>query len=192
MRIISGGQTGADQGGLDASIALEAQGLLPPHGGTCPRHRRSEDGRIPLKYNLQEHSSPQYPPRTAKNVADADVTLVLFRGKYGVGSKLTLDIAKRTGKNAMALDITYEDCLPLVAGIVYGAIHRAKKEGREAVINIAGPRESSDPGLQAAVKEFLIKALTTPFGYYPAVLSPAEPTGSVGKDSRNTGDPGSV
>ena len=34
-RIISGGQTGADRGGLDAAIEL---GI--PHGGWCPKGRR--------------------------------------------------------------------------------------------------------------------------------------------------------
>ena len=43
--IWSGGQTGVDQGALDAAIAL---GI--PHGGWCPKGRRSEAGPIPLKY----------------------------------------------------------------------------------------------------------------------------------------------
>ena len=41
-KIISGGQTGADRGGLDAAIALNV-----PHGGWCPKGRRAEDGGIP-------------------------------------------------------------------------------------------------------------------------------------------------
>ena len=38
-RIISGGQTGADRGGLDAAIACNI-----PHGGWCPKGRKAEDG----------------------------------------------------------------------------------------------------------------------------------------------------
>ena len=45
-KIVSGGQSGADQGGLDAAIEL---GI--PHGGWCPKGRKSEDGVIPDKYN---------------------------------------------------------------------------------------------------------------------------------------------
>ena len=41
-KIVSGGQTGADRGGLDAAILLGV-----PHGGWCPKGRKSEDGVIP-------------------------------------------------------------------------------------------------------------------------------------------------
>ncbi len=39
-RIVSGGQTGADQGALDAALALNH-----PCGGWCPEGRLSETGR---------------------------------------------------------------------------------------------------------------------------------------------------
>ena len=41
-KIISGGQTGADRGGLDAAIHCQR-----PHGGWCPKGRKAEDGIIP-------------------------------------------------------------------------------------------------------------------------------------------------
>ena len=37
IKIISGGQTGADRGGLDAAIDLGIE-----HGGWCPLGRKSE------------------------------------------------------------------------------------------------------------------------------------------------------
>ncbi|HPN84875.1 MAG TPA: putative molybdenum carrier protein, partial [Victivallales bacterium] len=52
VKIVSGGQTGADRGGLDAAIAL---GI--PHGGYCPKGRLAEDGTVPAKYNLTETGS---------------------------------------------------------------------------------------------------------------------------------------
>lgn len=60
-RVISGGQTGADRGGLDAAIDL---GL--PHGGFCPKGRRAEDGVIPGRYQLEETESADYTERTRK------------------------------------------------------------------------------------------------------------------------------
>lgn len=54
-KIISGGQTGADRGGLDAAIAL---GI--PHGGWCPKGRRAEDGKVPKRYRLRETSGANY------------------------------------------------------------------------------------------------------------------------------------
>ena len=55
-RIISGGQTGADRGGLDAGrdLGLEI-------GGFCPAGRRAEDGRVPEIYPLVELPSAAYP-----------------------------------------------------------------------------------------------------------------------------------
>src|SRR3982074_1895430 len=58
-KIISGGQTGADRAGLD--FAIEA-GL--EHGGSVPRGRIAEDGRIDDRYNLIELSTGSYPART--------------------------------------------------------------------------------------------------------------------------------
>jgi hypothetical protein len=44
-KIISGGQTGADQAALDAAIKL---GI--PHGGWIPKGRLTEKGTLPDKY----------------------------------------------------------------------------------------------------------------------------------------------
>jgi len=55
IRIISGGQTGADQAALDAAIAL---GL--PHGGWLPRGRKTESGPLPPHYSLRELRSARY------------------------------------------------------------------------------------------------------------------------------------
>jgi hypothetical protein len=42
-RIVSGGQTGADRGGLDAALYCRL-----PHGGFCPKGRRVEGWRLLL------------------------------------------------------------------------------------------------------------------------------------------------
>jgi len=70
-KIISGGQTGADRGGLDAAIHC---GL--PHGGWCPKGRKAEDGLIPSKYQHKEMESSGYLPRTQANVFDSDATVI--------------------------------------------------------------------------------------------------------------------
>ena len=51
-KIISGGQTGADRGGLDAAIHYHW-----PHGGWCPKGHKAEDVSIPSKYHLHEMTS---------------------------------------------------------------------------------------------------------------------------------------
>lgn len=81
-KIVSGGQTGADRGGLDAAIEL---GI--PHGGWCPKGRKSEDGVIPEKYLLKEMSSADYLKRTEQNVVDSDATVIFTYGQPTGGSK---------------------------------------------------------------------------------------------------------
>jgi hypothetical protein len=66
-KIISGGQTGADQAALDVAIKLNI-----PHGGWIPKGRKTEAGLLPEKYQLQEMTSVSYPLRTEKNVIDHD------------------------------------------------------------------------------------------------------------------------
>jgi hypothetical protein len=55
-KIISGGQTGADQAALDVAIDHNI-----PHGGWCPKGRLAEDGIIEHRYQLQETSTANYP-----------------------------------------------------------------------------------------------------------------------------------
>ena len=66
IKIVSGGQTGADRGGLEAAIYCGV-----PHGGWCPKGRKAEDGHIPGKYNLREMDTADYLARTKANVLDA-------------------------------------------------------------------------------------------------------------------------
>jgi hypothetical protein len=58
QKIISGGKTVADKGGLEAVIEL---GI--PLGGWCSKGRIAEDGKIPEKYKLEEMSNKViFPP----------------------------------------------------------------------------------------------------------------------------------
>ena len=70
-RIVSGGQTGADRGGLDATIYCNL-----PHSGWCPKCRKTEDGRIPDRYHVQEMGSADYLIRTEADVRDSSATVV--------------------------------------------------------------------------------------------------------------------
>jgi len=81
-KIISGGQTGADQAALDAAIEM---GI--PHGGWIPKGRLTEAGPLPEKYNLQEMPSKDYLKRTQQNVLDSDGTLFFSHGDLTGGSK---------------------------------------------------------------------------------------------------------
>ncbi len=149
-KIISGGQTGADRGALDAALALGK-----PCGGWCPKGRRAEDGRIPDRYPLQEHVSSAYQARTEANVLDSDGTLVFCRGKPAGGTALTIRLASRHKKPCLVVSLDgTTDTEEMVRHIRrWGKTHGIR------VLNVAGPRESEKPGIQAAVTSVMREVL---------------------------------
>ena len=142
QKIISGGQTGVDRAALDVALAM---GIAC--GGWCPRGRRAEDGTIPGHYPLRETDSNKYPVRTARNVRDSDGTLVLTRGDPDRGTALTRDLAMKYQKPLLVVDL---DNPPEPAEVLTWA----RQQGIRA-LNVAGPRESSCPGIQQRATDFL-------------------------------------
>lgn len=151
-RVVSGGQTGADRGALDAAMAL---GL--DHGGWCPRGRRAEDGRIPMRYRLQETESRDYPVRTERNIVDSDATLIIGRGPLTGGSALTARLARARGKPLLCVDLAHERDIGHAADIV----RRWLTQHAVVVLNVAGPRASHCPGIADEVLVLLERALAS-------------------------------
>lgn len=146
-RIISGGQTGADRGALEAAIELGIE-----HGGHCPAGRRAEDGRIPERFRLMETESSDYAVRTERNVLDADGTLLVTRGTPTGGSALTAALARKHERALLHLDLAREaDPVAIVREWV-----AARGIG---CLNVAGPRESGCPGIAQDVRALLVNAL---------------------------------
>lgn len=106
-KIISGGQTGVDQGALDGAIHCSIT-----HGGWIPAGRKTECGPLPEKYNMQEMKSSFYPDRTRQNIIDSDATLIISRGSLSGGTALTYKIAKELGKPLCHVDL--QRCLSVM------------------------------------------------------------------------------
>lgn len=145
-RIVSGGQTGVDRGALEAAIAL---GIA--HGGWCPRGRLAEDGSIPSRYDLVENESSNYKVRTTQNVEDSDATLILHKRPLSGGTLLTKRVAARLHKPYASFEIDDRNA---------DRIRDWMQEIRPLVLNIAGPRESLEPGIEIESAEFLIRVLS--------------------------------
>jgi hypothetical protein len=145
--IISGGQTGADRGALDAAIEL---GI--PHGGTCPKGRPAEDGTIPPKYRLKESSSKDTAERTEANVQSADGTLICTFGRLTGASKITAEFGRRHGKPVLHLDLNAE-----ATDYAVKCVREWLAEHDVKVLNVAGGRESESAGLHGAVKDLLTR-----------------------------------
>jgi hypothetical protein len=146
-KIISGGQTGVDRGALEAALEL---GI--PHGGWCPRGRFAEDGRISEQYDLQELDSSDYAARTEKNVVESDATLIGCRGSLSGGTLLTYRLADQHGRPCKVVDLSE----PLDAADVRDWL----AEHQIAILNVAGPRESQNPGIGRQMQEALVELLS--------------------------------
>jgi len=146
VRIVSGGQTGVDRGALDAAIALAI-----PHGGWCPRGRLAEDGTIPDRYEMTESDSPHYASRTRQNVIDSDATLILHRGPLSGGTRLTRHLAQSQSRPYLAITLpgNTKDQQRARRWLIVNQVH---------TLNVAGPRESTSPGIAQEAATFL-KAL---------------------------------
>jgi len=140
-KIISGGQTGADQAALDAAIKL---GL--PHGGWIPKGRPTEDGKFSDKYKLREMPTKSYPKRTEQNVIDSDGTLIITHGKLTGGSKLTQKVAKKHDRPCIHINLN-ETLLFMASSEINSWII----ENGIEVLNVAGSRASKDPKIYKEV-----------------------------------------
>lgn len=154
-KIISGAQTGADRGGLEAALEL---GLA--RGGWAPRGWRSEDGEIPEVYRagMRESHASAYSARTAQNVHESDGTMILSFGELPVdsGSMLTVQLARKMQKLCRALRIPIDgelEAFPIRYTLEWIL------DNRIIVLNVAGPRESREPGIQLAARRALVAML---------------------------------
>lgn len=154
-KIISGGQTGADQGALEAGKEL---GLKT--GGYMPRGWRTDTGPRPdmeAKYDMREHGSPTYPPRTRLNVQDADATLI-FGDPTSPGCRLTISCAVRASRPHLVVYWRGSIFAPIVHS--YGEqLQKFLIEHDVKILNVAGNRESRTPGIHDAARDFLIATL---------------------------------
>ena len=145
MKIISGGQTGADRGALDAALEVGID-----CGGTCPAGRKAEDGVIPVKYPLTELDSTVYSHRTRKNVIDSDATLIIHFGQLQGGTAFTRQCSIDENKPYLVIDASKESL-----NIQTQYILDMLAEHDVKVLNVAGPRASKVPTAQEHTKRLL-------------------------------------
>ncbi len=155
FKIVSGGQTGADRGGLQAAMDI---GL--DWGGWAPKGWRAEDGTIPSCYREKMHEigSSNYLVRTRRNVADSHATLIVTNTYPLSGGTLkTRHFCEEMMRSHLVVAIDENDAV--------GKVQRwlAQFFGQEHpipfVLNVAGPRESKAVGIQESTRRLLIEAL---------------------------------
>ena len=141
-KIVSGGQTGVDRAALDFALANGVR-----HGGWCPKGRRAEDGVLDEKYNLHETPRRDYRQRTRWNVRDSDGTLIIINLELSGGTRYTLEVARKLDKSVLVVE--------------EGGCGKEKEvlewleRNDVQVLNVAGPRASSEPGIYKKTLELL-------------------------------------
>ncbi len=150
-RIISGGQTGVDRTAL--MVAREYGYAI---GGWCPPGRIAEDGAIPDDFPLTEtpdDASPDTPDvprsqRTQWNVRDSEGTLILtMQGVTCAGTQATLMFAEQYGCPVCLVVLDADDALK----IARSWLERVDPQ----TLNVAGPSETSAPGIGALAGDLL-------------------------------------
>jgi hypothetical protein len=148
-KIISGGQTGADIGGL---LFAEFRGLET--GGWMPNGWATEDGARPEYaelYGMVEHPALGYAARTNANARDSDGT-VRFASKWGSPGERCTEKAIRKHKKPH-YDVDVNDPPPPEEMAMWIHEHHIK------VLNVAGNRETTSPGIRDFVMRYLAEAI---------------------------------
>lgn len=156
-QIISGGQTGADLGGLRAAVAL---GI--PTGGVAPdnfwNERHPKDVEFLLKCKLTQNAvrgTAGLRMRTESNIRNSEATLI-FMDVNSSGSLQTIGKCEALKKPYKLLRPTYNDKTDPVGVLV---AQDFLQKVRPRILNIAGNRESKAPGIEARVEQFLVEVL---------------------------------
>ena len=151
-KIISGGQTGADIAGVKAAkdMGLETGGTMPKGfltlGGLRPEYAKL--------YNMQEHSSSSYPPRTYENVKNSDATMSFVSVYDSPGEILTRKAAKEYKKFCYSVK-------PNSDGVIVMATRGCEfiEAYNISVLNVAGNSERRWIGAEKWVYEYLINMI---------------------------------
>ncbi|MEG3641284.1 putative molybdenum carrier protein [Magnetococcus sp. PR-3] len=149
-KIISGGQTGVDRAALDAAIH---QGLSC--GGWIPANRRAEDGPLSSHYPMRPLAKGGYLARNRLNVQDSDATLIFTDGPVSGGTARTVEFAQRLNRPLLVVQI--QSCLQdpdLISTLCQWITAHPIQ-----TLNIAGPRESRQPGIYQKSFNCLIKLI---------------------------------
>jgi len=151
--IISGGQTGADMGGL-----LAGRDLGLETGGWAPVRWQTERGPNPrlAEFGLMKHSGG-YTERTPANVRDADGTAV-FGDSSSPGSHQTVDSCRTQRRPFFRIPSVCVRSPELFAETL-DAFRVWLVENEIRTLNVAGNRESIHPGIEQFTRGFLVSAL---------------------------------
>jgi hypothetical protein len=146
-KAISGMQTGADFFGV-----VTAKKFGYEVGGTMPKGFKTTAGNHPEYaelYNIKEHESDSYVPRTYQNVKDSDGTIRLAFNFSSPGEIVTIKAINQYNKPHIDVDLNkprpVEDIVKWL------------DDNNIEILNVAGNSEKTYMGTGIAVQEYLEK-----------------------------------
>ncbi len=138
-RILSGGQTGVQRAALDTAIKLGIS-----FGGWIRRGRRSEDGPLSGRYQLQETQSVGVQEAIKRNVEEADGTLIISRGSLSDWLTYTVQITLQQHKQLLHVDLSQRSLFEAATLVCdWADAHRLR------TVYVTGPRLSEDGAIYA-------------------------------------------
>ena len=149
-KIISGGQTVADQAALDIAIKLRI-----PHGGFIPKGRHTEIGALPEKYMLKEMPTDNYSECIKQNVIDSMGTLIISYGSLTGDLDYARKMALRYKRQMLSIDLNQMD-------VAKGAflLNDWILLYRIDVLHVIGPDAEENPNVRNQTKHIIEGALT--------------------------------
>lgn len=151
--VISGGQTGADQGGLEAARKAGVQ-----TGGQAPALYKTSIGLNPMLQAYGLTAKGTYDERTLVNIRFADATVIIAHDMNSPGTVLTRRYAQREQTKLLELDVSEVVRLtangpvsgtePVIEQIIQHSVTLASflTENQVQVLNVAGNREIKSDG----------------------------------------------
>jgi hypothetical protein len=147
-KIVSGGQTGADQAGWRAARAYGV-----PTGGWMSAGFLTAEGPRPefsAQYGAVVLPQSSGPTATERNVQESDATL-WFGATTSAGAQATVSACQKFGK----------PCLPIDPAAAFEPVQVATwiAAGQIRTLNVAGNPEAEEPGIGARVERFVGQVL---------------------------------
>lgn len=163
-KVISGGQTGGDLGALKGAkkAGVETGGTAPPGFLSGLKKEKALLESFGMKEG--EPDPKVFPKRSMKNVDDSDGTVAIIWGK-STGTSNTIGYAK-TGEwrhtDNVSSDIGKKPLLVLTTkdpSVAATEIADFVTRNNIETLNVAGHRESTQPGIEAFTEDAVIRAL---------------------------------
>ena len=148
-KIISGGQTGAEQAALDAAVQ---QGI--DHSGWTAKGRPASQAPPPADHQLRDLLFPGHCSSIEQNVIDSDGTALFSRGSLSEDCRQVQDFARKHDKPCVHVDLSqslqFAAAFKLKVWLDYHVIE---------VLNVTGPSAAEEDEIYESVKGVLLDTL---------------------------------